>query len=185
MEALKKMSAKSILGNVKRFVPTDAKRDIIDGEKVQLFRVFGLARSLKKGQSDNGDWLAFIGEFRAQRVDAETGEVIHYGSNTLFLPAAAEMLLAPVVDDNDGSGVEFGFDIGLVGRPTSSVGYEFTADSVLAVKESAAILDLGAKLPPPKWATKQLAAPAAETVATPEGDKGAPTSKGNAKRAAA
>jgi hypothetical protein len=177
MEALKKMSAKSILGNVKRFVPMDAKRDIIDGEKVQLFRVFGLARALKKGQSDNGDWLAFIGEFRAQRLDKETGEIAVYGSNTLFLPACAEMLLAPVVADNDGSGVEFSFDIGLVGRPSSSVGYEFTADSVLQVKESAAIMDLAAKLPPPKWAMKQLAAPAT-TEPVDEEPKGATKTKG-------
>jgi hypothetical protein len=184
MEALKKMSAKSILGNVKRFVPMDDKRDVIDGAKVQLFRVFGLARGIKKGQSDNGDWLAFLGDFRAQRLDAETGEVVTFGSNTLFLPACAEMMLAPVVAENDGSGVEFSFDIGLVGRPASSVGYEFTADSVLAVRESEAILDLAAKLPPPKWATKQLAAPVAETAQVEQADKAPAKGKSKAAEAA-
>lgn len=162
MEALKKMSAKSILGNTKRFIPMDDKRDIIPGERVPLFRVFGLARGAKKGDGDNGPWLAFLGEFRATRIDAESGEVITYGSSTLFLPSCAEELLAPVVMENDGSGVEFAFDIGLIGSPASSVGYEFTADSVLAVKESEAIQSLASRLPPPKHL--RLSAPKGESA---------------------
>ena len=160
MEALKKMSAKSILGNVRRFVPLDDKRDIIDGEKVDLFRVTGMAIGLKKGTGDNGDWIAFTGEFYATRLDKATGEVLEYGSSTLFLPAAAEGLLAPTVLDNDGKGVEFAFDIGIVGRPNSSVGYEFTVETPLQVKKSDVVAKLVATLPPPKWArTAALAAP--------------------------
>ena len=176
MEALKKMSAKSILGNVRRFVPLDDKRDIIDGEKIALFRVYGMARGTKSDTGDNGPWTAFLGDFRAERLDEKTGEVLQYGSGTLFLPSCAETLLIPAVEKSDGSGVEFAFDIGLVGRPTSSVGYEFTAETVLPVKESEAIASLAAKMTPPKWATKQLTAPTGES----EGPKDPPaaTSKG-------
>jgi hypothetical protein len=160
MEALKKMSAKSILGNVKRYIPINADRDIIEGEKVHLFRVYGVARGTKKGESDNGPWVGFLGEFRAERVNKD-GEVEIFGSANLFLPACAQDLLQPAVESGDGvQGVEFAFDIGLVGRQSSSVGYEFTATTLLAVKESDAISPLKAQLPPPKWAQQAaLAAP--------------------------
>jgi hypothetical protein len=168
MEALKKMSAKSIMGNVRRFVPLDEKRDIIDGEKVDLFRVTGMAIGLKKGTGDNGDWIAFTGEFYASRLDKATGEILEFSSQTLFLPSAAESLLAPIVLDTDGQGVQFSFDIGIVGRPNSSVGYEFAVETSLEVKKSDAVQKLMASLPPPKWATKQLTAPAPEVI---PGDK--------------
>jgi hypothetical protein len=188
MEALKKMSAKSILGNVRRFVPLDDKRDIIDGQKVDLFRVTGMAIGLKKGTGDNGDWIAFSGEFYATRMDHATGEILEYGSSTLFLPAAAEALLTPTVLENDGKGVEFAFDIGIIGRPNSSVGYEFSVETPLQVKKSEVVQKLVASLPPPKWArTVALAAPA--QTETQDADKAqspaASTAKGKKQTAEA
>jgi hypothetical protein len=191
MEALKKMSAKSILGNVKRFIPMNEDRDIIEGEKVHLYRVFGVARGTKKGDGDNGPWVGFIGEFRAERLNGKSGEVEMFGSSQLFLPACATDLLQPAVEGGDGvQGVEFAFDIGIVGRQSSSVGYEFTATTLLAVKESDAISPLRAQLPPPKWAQQAaLAAPhipnedRAEKV-EPEQAADKPTGKGKAKQVA-
>jgi hypothetical protein len=140
----KKISAKTIIGNVKQYftdrhdadVPstTIKQGDIVAGQQIALMRVVGIASGVKSGNSTYGEWTAYKGEFRA--VNLQTGE-ISTGSE-LFVPDVVQSLITPVVKKAEDSGttVELAFDIGAVSN-LSQMGYEYTAKPLMEISADA------------------------------------------------
>lgn len=154
-QLLKKMSAKTICGNVKSlarvtFYKEKADKDgnlvlLEDAPKgIDLFRVIGVADGIKSGNSQFGDWISFTGNFKAigLRPD-ENGEVDEYRSAVLFLPAPADQLLVEALKDNDN--VELAFIIG-ISPSTGVLGYEYTCQPLIKPQENDAISSLEQKL---------------------------------------
>jgi hypothetical protein len=158
MQIVKKLSSKTIIGNVLTAFTIDEKtKQPVIGELVALFSVVGIANTIKTGTSTYGDWQSFKGTFEATNL--LTGEVFRAGE--LFLPEVAEnMLTGPVTQHGE---VKFGFEIGArsVKDRTNDqiVKYEFTCKPLLDTAENDPIAALKAELP-----ALQLEAPAAKTA---------------------
>jgi hypothetical protein len=142
MQLVTKLSAKTITGAIKPLLPRDADKNIIMGAVVLLFRVYGIAHGIKKGESNFGPWVSFSGEFEAVGADGEV-----YRSANLFLPEVAEQLLLPVVmsDKNEG-GVRFAFDIGAKATE-ATVGYEYVVKPVVQIAENDSLAAFRTELP--------------------------------------
>lgn len=145
-----KISAKTIMGNVKQLVPKD---DVVEGkvtvdrngQSVDLLRVVGFATGTVVGESNFGPWLAFKGTFSATRLD--TGEIFRSGK--LFLPDTASDLLAGMVQSSDGA-VEFAFDIGVKRDDEAQIGYVYTVKPLLEIAENDPVAMLMARLSAPQ-----------------------------------
>jgi hypothetical protein len=121
---LSKISYKTVCGKVNR-------RELpADGSSKLVMRVLGQASAMKNGNTDFGEFTAFVGMFEATNV--ETGEVSRSGK--IFLPSAAEVMLAGALQGSTGP-VAFGFDIG-VRESDNAIGYEYTAESIFDVAET-------------------------------------------------
>lgn len=146
MQIVKKLSAKTIIGNVLGAFTVDEKtKQPVIGELVALFQVVGIAVTIKTGTSTYGDWQSFKGTFEATNL--LTGEVFRAGE--LFLPEVAEnMLVGPVTQHGE---VQFGFEIGArsVKDRTNDqiVKYEFTCKPLLDTAENDPLEALKAQLP--------------------------------------
>jgi len=125
----KKISVKSIVGNVKVMVRDG---EIKDGQNVM--RAYGTASTVIGGDSDYGPWIAFKGNFKAENL--LTGEVV--ASGKLFLPEVGSDLLEGAVNGCDGQ-VEFAFDIGVKYDDDSATGYIYTATPLLEAAEDEAM----------------------------------------------
>lgn len=172
MQLLKKMSVKSILGNVlAAFAVNETTKQPNLGDKKVLFRVFGIANSSKTGTSNFGEWTSFKGLFEA--IILETGEVLR--SSDLFLPEVATDALLPVVAKNvedGGNGVRFAMDIGavIVADRTNPLvmKYEYTCAPVIDVAQDDPLAAFKAVLPalPAPTKPKQAALPGTDDSAT-------------------
>jgi hypothetical protein len=123
----KKLSTKSVVGNVKEI------RKIAEsgeGKHVDIMRVMGVAKKLQVGESDNGEWLAFKGNF--EYINLITGES-HVGSRC-FLPAPIDSMVEAQLEGN--TAVEFAFDITVVEVEESATGYEYGAKTILKPSEN-------------------------------------------------
>jgi hypothetical protein len=175
MELVKKLSAKSVVGNpmsVIRAAMKDAHdRAPQEGDSAPLYRVYGVARGVKNGQSNFGEWTAFKGEFAA--VSLETGE--QFRSGELFLPEVAEALLIGPVKDGDGSGVQFAFEIGARAvkdrADDKNLKYEYTVRSLVELSKEDPLAQMASTLP--ALPAPRKAAPQQQALATsdPEGDQ--------------
>lgn len=155
---LRKLSVKTVVG-----LSVKGLRDLAatgKGAPVPLIRLAGIARKAEIGESDNGEFVRFKGDF--QGVDLRTGEISI--SPVAFLPAPVDaMLQAAIQADEKGNGAQFGFDILIVENETSAVGYEYRVQTLLEVKPTAPLEALLASLPP-----AQIAAPAPAAAITQE-----------------
>lgn len=161
---VKKLSMKQLLGNVARFVPVkevpvEGKPGVIKevpaiGETVWIANVVGIARGVKSGISNYGEWTALMGDFvavalvgdkaavAAKPADGDTPaveakEADQFRTGQLFLPDVVLHMVTAALDGH--TGVEFAFKIGIIAVPTdgdqpSSTGYEYTADFLTAPK---------------------------------------------------
>lgn len=169
---LSKISFKTVCGKVNRRELT------ADGSPKLVMRVLGQANGIKTGNTDFGEFTAFVGSFEVTNV--ETGEISRSGK--MFLPMAAEVMLAGALAGSTGP-VGFGFDIG-VREADNQIGYEYTAESIFDVAETDPIeqmkKDMTAKaLPAPikTIADAALENKAAETPAETEAPKATPKKK--------
>jgi len=166
MALIKKLSVKTVCGNIKKMVAAEE----IKGA-TPIMRVFGTASRAVVGESDNGPWVAFVGQFKAVNLLDGT----EHQSGKLFLPDVASDLLEGAVSANEAGSVEFGFDILAVPDESSAVGYVYQANSLIKPAEDDTLLRLEQNLNPP------TDKPATDKVA----DKPAPTAKKPAKTATA
>ncbi len=144
MNLLKKISVKGVIGNIKKMV---ASGDVACG--TAIMRVIGIANGTKEGVSDNGDWVALKGQFKATNL--LTGE--QFGSGVCFMPDVATDMVSGMLTE-DVKSVEFGFDLIVKHDESSATGYTYVAkplveagqDDPLARLES----NIFAKLDAPK-----------------------------------
>jgi hypothetical protein len=143
MQLVKKLSAKSVIGNILALFPrettvVDGKeiKKIVLGTEIDLLRVIGVARGIKRGTTNFGEWTAFKGQFEGVRLD--DGEI--FRSSDLFLPEVATDMLVPVVMEHGEEGVQFAFTIGaraVADRAAPEiVKYEFICKPLVEVSQT-------------------------------------------------
>lgn len=161
-QVIRKISARHVIANVKYYVPKADKDGNVSKDVIPLFRIFGQATGIRKGESDNGPFTALTGRFEAVSVaaDPETGEVEDkvFASPECFLPEPMNAMIADELDRRDASGkrevqsLEFAFEVGVKAAKTS-VGYEYTCTPLIERQGADPLLALRnkvAELPPPK-----------------------------------
>ena len=127
MQLIKKISAKTVCGDVRKVV----KSKEAGWKKEELFRVFGIANKIKTGDGDNGPWSAAEGQFKA--VCSETGE--EFAAGVCFLPDVAQNMVNAIVTNAEGQSVEFGFIIYVTEAPDSMTGYTYAAEPLIKPTE--------------------------------------------------
>lgn len=140
---VKKLSAKVLVGNVKSYV-----KDLQEGQSLDIFRVVGIARKIKTGISNFGEWESLMGEFVAEPlVGAKAGQRFRTGQ--MFLPDVALNLIAPVVG-NGNNGVELAFVVNIEANEDSATGYIYSCQFLVEPESSDPLEALMAKaLPAP------------------------------------
>lgn len=169
-EIVRKVSAKNVVGNVKRFVPAFGKDGQPTTAVMPLFEVYGHAHSVKRGSSDFGGYVALIGRFEAVNItkdaDGNTDGRIFAGPQC-YLPEPMQSMLAEQLEatenekDSDGKPVlvdgkpktrrvvdslEFAFRIG-VKATNSPIGYEYTTSPIVKPGGADPLADLRKKIP--------------------------------------
>ncbi len=124
MALIKKISVKTVAGNIKKLIAAQP-----EGEEkpIPFMRVYGVATRAEIGESDYGVWKAFIGQFKA--VNLLDG--VEYSSGKLFLPDVAGDLLEGALGASETNSVEFGFDLIAVPDEASTIGYVYQAESLI------------------------------------------------------
>ena len=107
---------------------------------VWKYQIIGIANDIKMGESNYGEWIAFLGSFKATNL--ETGETFRSGK--CFLPQTATNLIVPALKDS--KGVEFAFNVGIK-KADTSIGYEYIVEPLIAASESDPLLLLEKKIP--------------------------------------
>ena len=128
------------------------------GKKLALMRILGVASRAKPGQTDRGEYIRFLGRFKATNL--LTGEV--FQSHQAILPNfIGEMIHAAMSSGGPGlSGLEaqnesqFAFDIGAVHEPTAVTQYIYQVTSLLQPAASDALTLLEQSLNLPQLALK-------------------------------
>lgn len=147
----KKLSTAKIYGKiVARTLPED-------GSVKPLYTIIGVAQGVKEGTSDYGDWVGLLGQFEA--VNRDTGE--RFASANVFLPDVAQDLIVAQLRSG-AQNVQFAFTIGARVDDSSTVGYTYTAEPILAPDQKDPLEELRqsafAALPAPEKAEGKKAA---------------------------
>lgn len=159
-----KLSIKKVIGKIRATKEETIKENgkdvkiLVVEDNPAIMRVVGVARKFEIGESDFGEYTKFVGTFQA--TDLRDNK--DYRSGNCFLPEVATDMLRQAIIDNEGSQVEFGFDIGVIGRPELAIGYEYTVTPLIEATEADPLQMLANKINAEK--PKQIAAPG-------EGDK--------------
>lgn len=122
---------------------------IPDGEKeITLCRIYGRATSTKTGHSNFGEWVAFIGDFKA--VNYLTGET--FAANKVLLPKVAEeQVMAKLASAGpEARGVEFAYEVGITldKDPRSGRGYQYAIKNLSKTVGVDPLATMEADLPP-------------------------------------
>jgi hypothetical protein len=140
VEILSKIVAKDIVKRSQMNYRKDDDGKVENSAPRSLYRVFGVTRGSKTGDSQYGTWLAFIGSFEAIRFSDRQ----RFQAPLCFLQGASEGLLLDALiatQKNDPTNtVMFAFDIGV--KPsdkwvTEDKGnsYEYTVRTVLKTQQ--------------------------------------------------
>ncbi len=121
---VKKISSKLMCKNVR------------DAKEGYLYSIIGKAVSLKRGQSNYGEWTCLIGTFEAWNDE------INVSSNQAFLPEIASIPLEVAVMDDTAKDISFGIEIWKVLDSESSVGYQYTIKNIIKNEEDNAMKKL-------------------------------------------
>jgi hypothetical protein len=111
-----------------------------DNAPRSLYRVFGIARDVKHGDSQYGEWTSFLGSFEAIRFSDRQ----RFQAPQCFLQGASEALLLDALlmarKEDTSATVMFAFDIGV--KPSSKWitedkgnSYEYTVRTVLKTEQ--------------------------------------------------
>lgn len=151
---VRKISTGVVAGKVNR-------EALIKAGKITQMRVWGVARNKKVIETDYGDSIKFLGEFRAVNADGEM-----FRSSVLYLPKAPEENLAGALGA-DVTEVEFAFDIQAIRDDDLATGYYFDVQSLTETKSSEAVERLTSLLLG-GTGKKALAAPAEDAEKAPK-----------------
>lgn len=120
-----------------------------EGERKDMFTLVGKTDSVKTGESDNGPWVRFLGQFEAVCMFNIDPEVIgtHFVSGTAYLPEPYESMTFAALREADGGSVEIAVTISIEAQEASAVGYIFKVKSLRPVQLSDNLSDLRALMP--------------------------------------
>ena len=138
----KKLQAAKLIGKIKP--PMNAEGEVEVGKTKWLYDVYGVANDTKKGISDYGEWTALMGDFLMFKCDdmlkADEERVI-FRAGQLFLPdIALNLILAEGV--GEGTYVEFGFRIGVIGDEDSVTNFVYTCQPLMKAAQSSPVENL-------------------------------------------
>jgi hypothetical protein len=126
-----------------------------DGKRMALLDVIGIAKKFKPGSSTFGEFVKFVGQFKATNL--RTKDV--YTSSACILPKMLEEQLWAVMGAGEVGDVQFAFRIGCEYDEKQARKYVYTAISLLPPAENDAlsliersIADSAKALPAPKIA---------------------------------
>lgn len=130
MQPLKKISTATVFGKITSamLAALEEKPDM----EIPIMRITGLAVDTKKGQGDNGPWIALTGEFVA--ANAKTGEL--YVAPTCFIPGPMQAIVAARMNQANVTAVEFAVDIGIK-FSDSPIRYEYVNRTLIKDDENA------------------------------------------------
>jgi hypothetical protein len=114
------------------------------GRTMPMYRVVGRANALKTGETDKGEFVAFIGEFKAIVGDQE------YRSAKFFAPSVSLTEMIQGALGNSSGFVDFAFDIGAHYDATAIAKYVYDVTPLLAPKASDALEMISAQIEAPK-----------------------------------
>lgn len=140
VEILNKIVAKNIVKRSQLNYRKDGDGKVENEEPRLLYRIFGIAREVRHGDSNYGQWTAFIGSFEAVRFSDHQ----RFQAPQCFLQGASEGLLLDALKsaqkDDPTAVLGFSFDIGV--KPsdkwiTEDKGnsYEYTVKTVLKTQQ--------------------------------------------------
>lgn len=159
MALVKKISAKVIVGDVKKLCKSQE-----DGTVIDLANFYGRATGFKTGASDFGNWTAFLGNFEA--VNLETGE--EFQARQMFLVEPLQGMLLDQLAESES--VDFACTLSVVVNEKLPTGYEYRVTPITELKRSDELESL-----------RQLAgAPSLKRLAAPEPQE--PTKEVKAKK---
>ena len=129
------------------------------GKKMGLMRVIGVANRAKPGSTDKGDYVRFIGRFKATNL--LTGEI--FQSSQCILPNFIGEQIHAAMTAGGAAGLagleaqvesQFAFDIGASHEPSSVTGYMYTVASLIPPSQTDALAMLEASIKVPQLALK-------------------------------
>lgn len=138
---------------------------------VPLLSIIGIASAFKVGQTDKGEYVRFLGQFKAINANDKT----EYVSGACILPGSApDLIYGALAGAGEGEkrAVEFAFNIGARYDASAVTKYVYTVEQVIQADETDPLLQLERRLSAPA-----LAAP--EASPEPEAEK--PTGNGKGK----
>lgn len=160
---LRKLSSKTVLGQRPRFSDGDE-----NGAEKFLYRLAGRVTGIQTGTSDFGAWVAFKGNFQAERFDGQT-----FAGPKAFVPEPVQSMLEDAIQKQLADGlvpsIQFGIDVYAVLDESAAVGYTFRVVPIL--KPADETDSLLAEL------NKAHALPSPETVTAPAAEAPKPAAK--------
>ncbi len=150
-EPLRKITVKAVWGD-----KPDIEQILAAPDKIlPMMQVYGVAKKAKLGTSDYGDFVRFLGDFRA--VNMKTGKL--YRSSVLLLPRFLEDDLAAALG-GEGTAAEFAVEISAKYDKSAATQYVYLADSLVEAAETDAMKALENRIST-VGRSKRLAAPGA------------------------
>lgn len=170
MQIVRKITLKGVCGKV------DLEKLLkAPGKRMELMKVFGVARKAAPGSTAIGDFVRFSGSFRA--VNSVTGESFQAGG--MILPPIAQDLLAGALEGDGVEDVNFGFSVAVHYDADAIAKYVYEVESLLPPAQDDPLERLGAAL-------GVSVAPALENKETegakPAGADAAPAKSGGKKK---
>lgn len=108
-----------------------------------ICRIWGVAKRLKPGSSDNGAYVKFLGDFRA--LDVQTGSL--YRSSVCILPKFMEESMAGAMGSGDNvKPAQFGSEIAIKYDAKAATKYVFVETPLLEPEESDEMRQLEGKI---------------------------------------
>jgi len=142
------------------------KKESVTAEPMLAARIYGRADSFEaKDGGAMGVSFKFVGDFLGVN---QYGEIT--SSPVCYLIAPADGMLVAALKNNEGKGVEFGFDFMVVKNDTAVLGYEYKVKPILETTAAEPLLAIQSKITAPPIPVKprqpQLALAASTEAAT-------------------
>lgn len=114
-----------------------AKMEKLTGEKnyLAVAQVFGIAKKFRPGESDNGPFVRFLGQFKGVNVRSKT----EYLAGAAFFPKPIEEALFGAMDPEAPNDVQFAFEIGVKFAAEAATKYEYVCRSLIKPAENDAL----------------------------------------------
>lgn len=145
VQILKKLTAKTVMGNMKQVMREARTADgnpLADGDIFPLFHIIGQVISHQNGESDYGPWVKLKGRFRATNL--VTGEVS--SSAVAMLPDEITDNIVAALELDDVHGLEMAFEVSARVDDSSAVGYNYVSRPLIDASDTDPLEALAARV---------------------------------------